>query len=240
MFDNELIRSLNISKSERMQFNSNSDFPSHNLPKEQWHIVARPPIPFEEAKFIPCARITTRVLVNMNNALATGLGNDYLTDAGLQQNFVTLHGMNYLVQTASGVLVKTPSAMQQGQGGSNWSDSSDTSVDSSEGVQTNPAPQAPAEVVADHAIERAYWLRRTLRTAIYGKVRFGIVLQRLSPPVQLILPRVGATSPSDYVSVAVDWEAVAETVAVKEMNWDQIQTQRHKLAEDPVKVRSCQ
>lgn len=231
------------SESIRMQFDSNSDFPSHNLPKEQWHIVARPPIPFEEAKFISCACITTRILVNMNNALATGLGNDYLTDAGLQQNFVTLHGMNYLVQTARGVLIKTPSPMQQGQGGSNWSYSSDSSVDSSQGAnETNTAPQASAEVIADglQSIERAYWLRRTLRTAIYGKVRFGIVLQRINPPVQLILPRVGATSPTDFVSVYVDWEAIAETVAIKEMNWDQIQTQRQKLAEDPVKVRSVQ
>jgi hypothetical protein len=45
----------------------------------------------------------------------------------------------------------------------------------------------------------------------------------------------GASSPTDVVNV--EWEAITELVAVKEMSWDQIQTQGHRLAEDPVKVR---
>jgi hypothetical protein len=218
-----------------MQFNSNSDFPGQNLPKEQWPIVARPPIPFDEPKFIPCACITTRILVNINHALAAGLESDVLAD-GLQQHVVVLQGMNYLVQTARGVLVKTPNPalMQQGQGWVDWSDSSDFSVES--GKQDEDAatlPQAAVGISEGQPVERAYWLRRTLRSAIYGKVRFGIVLHKLSPPVQILLP--GASSPTDVVNV--EWEAITELVAVKEMSWDQIQTQGHRLAEDPVKVR---
>ena len=58
-----------------MQFNTNSDFPAQNLPKEQWGVVARQPISFEEAKYIPCVCITTRILINVNSALAAGLSN---------------------------------------------------------------------------------------------------------------------------------------------------------------------
>ena len=215
-----------------MQFEVNSDFPAYNLPKEQWHAVARPPVPFEEAKFIPCVCITTRVLVNVN--MVAGLGNDYLTDEGLQQNLVALNGTNYLVQTARGVIVKTPTPMQQGGGGI-WSDSSDSSVDTSQSAQneTHQLPQHPSAPQADRMqplVERAYWLRRTIRAAIYGKVRFGIVLQKLNPPVQLLLP---GASPTGFVNI--EWEATAETVAVKEMSWGQIQTEGHRLAEDPVK-----
>ena len=194
--------------------------------------MARPPVPFEDAKFTPSVCITTRVLVNVN--MAASLGSDYLTDEGLQQNVVMLNGMNYLVQTARGVVVKTSLPMHQ-EGGGMWSDSSDSSVDSS----TPQAPQQPPQVNAtgpQPVIERAYWLRRTIRAAIYGKVRFGIVLRKLNPPVRLLLP--GASSPSDFISV--EWEATAERAAVKEMSWDQIQTEKQRLAEDPVKVRSYQ
>ena len=179
--------------------------------------------------------------MNVNTALAAGLQNDIMTDAGLPQHLITMCGMNYLVQTARGVLVKTPgpTSMQEGQGGggADWSDSSDEDSeidDDEQDDRTNAAPQAAAGAQAAGAeqvhAERAYWLRRTLRSAIYGSVRFGVVLQKLSPPFRVILP--GASSPE---AVDVEWLATTEAVAIKEMSWDQIQTQRLRLAEDPIK-----
>lgn len=221
-----------------MQFNSNSDFPGQNLPKEQWHTLARPPVPFEEAKFTPCACITTRILVDVNTSFAAGLQNDIVADAGLPQHLVTMYGMTYLVQTARGVLVKTSGStlMQPGQSGAgaDWSDSSDEDSeingDKKQGDHTDAAPQANGVQTQCVHEERAYWLRRTLRSAIYGSVRFGVVLQKLSPPFRVLLP--GGSSPQ---TVDVEWLATTEGVAIKEMSWDQIQTHRLRLVEDPIK-----
>jgi len=225
-----------------MQFNSNSDFPGQNLPKDQWSVVSRPPIPFDPAEFVPCACITTRILVNVGNTLAAGLGDDVLATMGQNQmmnpHIISIQGVNYVVQTARNVIVQARSKNLD-QGAINWSDSSDSSSIESELDDTTPKVSQHVEGNLDglHPIypERAYWLRHTLRSAIYGRVCFGIVLQKISPPVQFRLP--GASSDSELVNV--EWETTTETVAIKEMNWDQIRTQGHNLAENPVKVRSA-
>mmetsp|Transcript_40192 Transcript_40192/g.70727 ORF Transcript_40192/g.70727 Transcript_40192/m.70727 type:complete len:449 (-) Transcript_40192:111-1457(-) len=118
-----------------------------------------------------------------------------------------------------------------------WSDSScssdsDGSFSAMEDTTTIPAAQsaqhgAPAGPLSPQ-IERAYWLRRTLRAAIYGQVRYGIVLRKLSPPIQVMLP-----TSSEWVSV--EWEETNESVAVKELSWEHIRAQRDRLAEDPIK-----
>lgn len=218
-----------------MQFNSNADFPASHLPKEQWGIMAQPPIPFGEAKFVPCACITTRVLISVDNVLAgVGLDDDVLTEGG-SKHIVVVGGVNYLVQTARGVLIRTPTPTltHQGQNGVTWSDSSDSSVDCGE-EGNGEMPQSLGADGISQPVERAYWLRRTLRAAIYGQVRYGIALRKLCPPVQLLLP--GISSPAELATV--EWEASHEGVAVKEMSWDHIHSQRHRLAEDPIKVFS--
>jgi hypothetical protein len=45
----------------------------------------------------------------------------------------------------------------------------------------------------------------------------------------------GMTQSTEVVSV--DWEASDEAVAVKEMSWEHIRSQKDRLAEDPIKVR---
>ena len=80
----------------------------------------------------------------------------------------------------------------------------------------------------NNRIERAYWLRGTLRQAIYGHVRYGIILHKLNPPIRILLPSTG-----EYTTV--EWEATNESVAVKEMSWEHIKYQRSRLVEDPVK-----
>ena len=77
-------------------------------------------------------------------------------------------------------------------------------------------------------IERAYWLRGTLRQAIYGHVRYGIILHKLDPPIRVMLP-------SSNEWTFVEWEATNEPVAVKEMSWEHIRYQRNRLVEDPIK-----
>jgi hypothetical protein len=211
-----------------MQFNSNSDFPASHLPKEQWGIIAQPPVPFDNPNFVACACITARILISVDNVLAgVGLDNGVLSDDG-SKHVVMVGGINYLVQTAKGVLVRTPTPtlVQQGTNGATWSDSSsDSSADGDDGDGAMLQLEEPQQ-------ERAYWLRNTLRAAIYGQVRYGVMLRKLSPPVQLLLPGIG----SNTELATVEWEATTEAVAVKEMSWDSIQAQRHRLAEDPIKV----
>ena len=217
---------------EIMQFNSDSDFPAADLPASQWAQVARPPLPFEPADFVPCACITTRVLLAAANNSPRGAGDD--CDA----EHVLVGGASYVVKTAKGVLVRTPTPQNAMQGGGGaWSDSDDSDV----GMNSDAPPAAQHATVPMHhtqdnnnamnnggVVERAYWLQRTLRAAIYGKVRYGIVLRKLSPPVQVMLP-----ASSKWVSV--EWEETNEAVAVKEMSWEHIRTLRDKLAEDPMK-----
>ena len=244
-----------------MQFNSNSDFPGSSFPSEQWATTAaQRPIDFDTADFIPCACITTRVIIQCDNAAANrGVSS---SDA----HHVAVGGMNYIVKTAKGVVVRspTPNVMQDG-GGGGWSDSDSGSSDWSDddmiadcpppsvnninvpvtypqdqhinnGVPPAAMPQAQAASPlppqpfgnTNTTTERAYWLRRSLRQAIYGQVRYGIVLNKLNPPIQVMLP-----SASEWVSI--EWEETNESVAVKEMNWEHIRAQRDRLAEDPIK-----
>mmetsp|Transcript_29858 Transcript_29858/g.59499 ORF Transcript_29858/g.59499 Transcript_29858/m.59499 type:complete len:567 (+) Transcript_29858:178-1878(+) len=95
------------------------------------------------------------------------------------------------------------------------------------------------------AVNRAYWLRRPLRTAIYGQVRYGILLQRIIPPIRVMhqpLPlggddqhEAGPDGTGEGEWMTVEWEATEEAVAVKEMSWEHIRAQKDRLAEDPIK-----
>lgn len=219
-----------------MQFNSNSDFPASHLHSSQWPQLARPPVQFEAADFTSCACITTRVLIQCD---------DILSNQGLDfgdAHHVVVDGMSFMVKTAKGVLVRTVASnvMQEGEG-SAWSDSSSDGCSQDMEVEDKNAniPSQPVKhgLSADpkthntsspQIVERAYWVRRTLRAAIYGQVRYGIVLHRLIPPIQVILP----TSP-EWVSI--DWYETNESVAIKELGWDHIRAHRNRLAEDPIK-----
>ena len=79
-----------------------------------------------------------------------------------------------------------------------------------------------------------FWLRRTLRTAIYGNVVYGTVLRKLNPPMAITLP-------NSTNRVTVEWEETHECVAVKEMSWEHIRSQTHrsKLVEDPIREVSA-
>ncbi|KAL7443327.1 hypothetical protein ACHAXM_008870 [Skeletonema potamos] len=122
-----------------------------------------------------------------------------------------------------------------------WSDSSDDESSSDDDVmidatndfsmQQTPTPHPHLSLHHNNnhkRIERAYWLRGALRQAIYGHVRYGIILHKLDPPIRVLLP-----SSNEWTSV--EWEATNESVAVKEMSWEHIRYQRNRLVEDPIK-----
>jgi serine/threonine protein kinase len=213
-----------------MQFNLNSDFPASTLHPSQWAQVARPPGSFDPADFVPCACITTRVLSRRDAVSSLAHDGDSVAP-GDESYHVVVAGMDYVVKTAGGVLVRT--AMPSGR----WSDSSDDDDDDDAdeddaggGSSSAPAdgPQAPPDSSPPPAgFERAYWLRRTLRAAIYGNVRYGIVLHKLHPPIPVMLPDSGNW-------VAVEWEETHECVAIKEMSWEHMRSQRAQLVEDPI------
>mmetsp|Transcript_12956 Transcript_12956/g.18571 ORF Transcript_12956/g.18571 Transcript_12956/m.18571 type:complete len:406 (+) Transcript_12956:98-1315(+) len=72
---------------------------------------------------------------------------------------------------------------------------------------------------------RAYWIQRTLRDAIYGRVRLAVVLRR-----------------REIVNAEeAEWEVTSEKCAIKEMEWKRIRQGRGRLSENPIQeVRALQ
>lgn len=81
--------------------------------------------------------------------------------------------------------------------------------------------------------QRAYWLQSKLHNAIYGQVRQGTVLQRLEEPI-VIKNLTSTMSNHSQNEEIVEWMATSTSVAIKQMSWDTIISQRGKLAEDPI------
>jgi len=114
--------------------------------------------------------------------------------------------------TVNNVLVKTTAPVSCINGSLSLSSSDDCS--NNEGMTEWRGQNDAGE-------ERAYWLQRTIRQAIYGKVRQGIVLNRRSLNGEVI------------------WEITNKLCAVKEMSWNYIERHRGSLAEDPIKEVSA-
>lgn len=77
------------------------------------------------------------------------------------------------------------------------------------------------DVVDPNETKCAYWIQRTIREAIYGRVLFAVVLKR---------------RPRSLVAIdGAEWEVTTDHCAVKEMSWQHIRRERARLAEDPIK-----
>jgi serine/threonine protein kinase len=101
---------------------------------------------------------------------------------------------------------------------SSFSSSSSSGSDES----MNQQEQALVDPISDDGVvENAYWVQRTIREAIYGRVLFAVVLKK----------RPRALSSVD----GAEWEATSDHCAVKEMSWQHIRRERDRLAEDPIK-----
>jgi hypothetical protein len=171
-------------------------------------VPARPPPDFPVVQPISCARITTRVY----------------------------HPSRHQVATVQNVLVAvTPS--EETEDDALFSDSSQDTEDgdddrmhsSMSSLNTNnnsnnrqgtflPQSQVPSSANSTRQ-KRAYWIQRTIREAIYGRVMFAIVL----------IPCVA------HNEAGAEWQVTDQYCAVKEMAWQHIRKERHRLAEDPIK-----
>jgi hypothetical protein len=213
-----------------MQFQYNSDYPGLSAPGQcvSGEAICRNPQEFPPAQPIPCARITTRVFHPTRNQVST------------VQN-VLVRTMNFAPASSSGMMMMFPGMSNNGNATNNASnnnlsdDSSgmssslsssggdDDSMNLDDTSHGSPADSTPAG--GPHEIKNAYWVQRTIREAIYGRVLLAVILQR----------RPRALIAAD----GAEWEVTNQHCAVKEMSWQHIRREHDRLAEDPIKEVSA-
>ena len=99
-------------------------------------------------------------------------------------------------------------------------------IDNSKRKMPHPGATTPSlPKNSSDSSDLAYWLQRTLRDALYGRVYSAVVLKRRSPSAPC-----SHHNPSNPWA---EWEVTKERVAVKEMSWFKIRTIRGQ--EDPLK-----
>ena len=240
-----------------INFRTNSDFPASKLPPSHWITRALPPLPFEDAKYSNCIALRPeegqgkkedevlavesrtkilRILVpcmNENECLVNDDDEDESRNRMLDlktpsssystssvdlssSSCVYIHGVKYSIQAINdGEEILVPQQR-------------------TEGVTTGGI----IEVDSNNS-QRAYWLQSKLHNAIYGQVRRGTVLQRLEEPIVVVLKNsttatIPAISNHSHEGEVIEWMATSTSVAIKQMSWDAILSQRGKLAEDPI------
>jgi serine/threonine protein kinase len=104
-------------------------------------------------------------------------------------------------------------------------DDDDDDDDDSMGMEDDDDDDDLQQEGGPHEVKQAYWIQRTIREAIYGRVLFAVILRR----------RPRALSGVD----GADWEVTNQHCAVKEMSWQHIRKERDRLAEDPIKEVSA-
>jgi hypothetical protein len=221
----------------KMQFDSNSDYPAPSNSNSTAEAEARRPLPFPTAQINQCARITTRIYIpkhdrveTVSDVLVEVAGPCRDADGGVVM--ATGGGINgrSTRENTTGVAGVAGAVEDDNSMSSVWS-SSDSSYGDTDMDYNGPTrPAGPTGTVSQpFQPERAYWMQRTLREAIYGRVRYGIVLRR-RPPSPVVTP--GQPVPQ--------WEITDEKCAVKEMSWNHIRREKGRLAEDPIKVSHFQ
>lgn len=241
-----------------MQFQFNSDYPGLtaesvalglDLGIAAANALASDPHDFPPVQPIPCARITTRIYHPIRNEVST------------VQNVL----VRTMMRPPEAQTRQTPMGAPSSQGNCSMSSNDDFSLESSsssseafsdmEMADGNTASLQPAAAVPQqqqqqppgicpmqHDVEdRAYWIQRTLREAIYGRVLFATVLRRRRPPMQQQSnhqhPNNNSTNNNQQINA--EWEVTSEYCAVKEMSKELIRKERHRLAEDPIKEVSA-
>jgi serine/threonine protein kinase len=186
-----------------MQFQYNSNYPSSPQ-------AADPP-DFPPADPHPCARLTTRVYHPSRNEISTVqnvLVRTMMPAATLVRTMDSLDSM----QSSSSSCCSSSSSSDDGQSSNDENNNdNDDNDDSMQDESLTP--------VKEELEERAYWMQRTIREAIYGRVLYAVVLKKR---------KRGA-----------DWEVTTEQCAIKEMSWQHIRKERDRLAEDPIKEVSA-
>lgn len=166
---------------------------------------AADPLDFPPADPSPCARITTRIYHPNKQHIATV--------------------QNVLVRTMSPP--RRTSTMEDSSSSGDDKSSQDVGIDVDDIDVDIDMMQDDDPTNTQQGDERAYWMQRTVREAIYGRVLFATVLRKR--------PRDPLVDPSQHA----DWEVTEEQCAIKEMSWQHIRKERNKLAEDPIKEVSA-
>ena len=201
-----------LQQSYNNQHTTNTDYP---IPSMSQH-----PIPFPDAEYIPSTILYNngKCLIPCNDYMAREImssTNNHQHSRSLEHHeeqlqYVTLNNVDYLIHTLDEVIIPQDDNHDHHHGGG-----------------------------------RAYWLQSKLHNAIYGQVRYGTMLTKLDSPIQVMV-----TSPShqhhqqheeneDYW-ITINYKTSSnQPVAIKEMNWEHIKSQRDVLAEDPIKEVSA-
>ena len=194
------------------QHTTNTDYP---IPSMSQH-----PIPFPDAEYIPSTILYNNVkcLIPCNDYMAREImssTNNHQHSRSLEHHeeqlqYVTLNNVDYLIHTLDEVIIPQDDNHDHHHGGG-----------------------------------RAYWLQSKLHNAIYGQVRYGTMLTKLDSPIQVMV-----TSPShqhhhqhegeEEYWITINYKTSSnQPVAIKEMNWEHIKSQRDVLADDPIKEVSA-
>lgn len=121
------------------------------------------------------------------------------------------------VITVQNVLVRTGARAL----GDDASVSSNMSSESSSSDESMKLEDQPIRHHSAISAQNAYWLQRTIREAIYGRVLLAVVLKRRQP-------ELSATN-------GAEWEVTGDHCAVKEMSWQHIRREKDRMVEDPIK-----
>lgn len=202
-----------------MQFSYNSDYPgltaaNASVPSSYSNNISRDPEQFPPAEPIPCARITTRVFHPTRNQVAT-----------VQD--VLVRTMNCAIgKNTRGNASSNNANKNEMSGDDSMSSFMSSSSSSSEGSMNlddsfGNGHRLPMVQNEDEEIKHAYWIQRTIREAIYGRVLFAVILKRRPRSLAMI--------------DGAEWEVTQDRCAVKEMSWQHIRRERDRLAEDPIK-----
>ena len=189
-----------------MQFQYNSDYPDLSS--------ASAPLEFPPANPIPCARITTRVFHPTRNQVATVQNVLVRT-----MNTLTMGGNRMGNHENDDV-----DSMSSNMSSSSSSSSDDDSMNLDDDDDDEGASRLPQQLQKENdanEIKHAYWIQRTIREAIYGRVLLAVILKRRSRSLAL--------------ADGAEWEVTPDHCAVKEMSWQHIRRERDRLAEDPIK-----
>jgi len=128
------------------------------------------------------------------------------------------------VTIVQNVLVRTLLPTRMSTASSNMEEDSSSSSDSDDESMMEEDTTTPSQPQTE---ERAYWMQRTVREAIYGSVLYATVLKRRPRDANL------------DASLQADWEVTTQKCAIKEMSWQHIRKERDRLAEDPIKEVSA-
>eukprot|EP00529_Nitzschia_sp_RCC80_P024886 CAMPEP_0113480400 /NCGR_PEP_ID=MMETSP0014_2-20120614/21855_1 /TAXON_ID=2857 /ORGANISM="Nitzschia sp." /LENGTH=542 /DNA_ID=CAMNT_0000373827 /DNA_START=482 /DNA_END=2107 /DNA_ORIENTATION=- /assembly_acc=CAM_ASM_000159 len=235
-----------------MQFQYNADYPGLGEfgPTATPEALTHDPASFPPAEPRSCAKITARVYHPQRGQIATVQNVLVVSPGVVSTTPMSMNNQSMMMTTTTASTGNinnndnansNGAAMQNGSGSfhtssssgmssSSSSSSDDDSMNLDDGVErggdsggNNPSSSPPATQF--QLPQHAYWMQRTIREAIYGRVLFAVILRRRSE--------------KDIAADGCEWEVTGDQCAVKEMSWQHIRRERERLAEDPIKEVAC-